>query len=302
MAKCGAPVVKRVSERGIFTVARLPVTFDMISLSAFDRRDRARTAAVIVGAWTGVWLVAALLILTRNWLLGVPVDPVRAFMADLPMLALWCAVTPLLLRVGRRWPLHPTLPAVGTHLLVGGTFVVATNLLIRIPELFGGGPGVWFREAGIGLAQYLPPALILYLGIVWLGARTGAGAVESRDQGASTPLDPEGALTLDGSMGTYLVRPDEIVWVSADNNHVQLHLDDGRRLRARTRLSELAEQLEECGFLRIHRSTLVRVREIREVQPLGKGETAVVLRDGTDLRVARGRREAVEAALGVREG
>jgi two-component system LytT family response regulator len=51
--------------------------------------------------------------------------------------------------------------------------------------------------------------------------------------------------------------------------------------------------------VRIHRSTIVHVTKIREVQPLTHGDHAVILRDGKVLRVARSRRQALEQALGV---
>jgi two-component system LytT family response regulator len=51
--------------------------------------------------------------------------------------------------------------------------------------------------------------------------------------------------------------------------------------------------------VRIHRSSIVSVARIREVQPLGHGDHAVILRCGRVLRVARTRRAALAGALGV---
>jgi two-component system LytT family response regulator len=50
--------------------------------------------------------------------------------------------------------------------------------------------------------------------------------------------------------------------------------------------------------VRIHRSHIVRVDAIRELHPFFHGDYVVVLSDGTRLRLARGRREALEEALG----
>jgi two-component system LytT family response regulator len=52
------------------------------------------------------------------------------------------------------------------------------------------------------------------------------------------------------------------------------------------------------GFVRIHRSTLVNVNRVLELRPLLKGEFKVVLVDGTELKLSRNYRSAVERLVG----
>ena len=47
------------------------------------------------------------------------------------------------------------------------------------------------------------------------------------------------------------------------------------------------------GFLRVHRSSIVSVRRIREIQPRFEGDYVIVLHDGTKVRTGRVYREAV---------
>jgi len=50
--------------------------------------------------------------------------------------------------------------------------------------------------------------------------------------------------------------------------------------------------------VRIHRSTLVNIWRVRELLPLSKGEFTVVLNDGTELKLSRNYRFALESLLG----
>ena len=53
-------------------------------------------------------------------------------------------------------------------------------------------------------------------------------------------------------------------------------------------------------FIRIHRSTIVNVRGIREIQPWFQGSHIVLLQSGAELRMSRYQRDAVERLLGKR--
>jgi hypothetical protein len=75
--------------------------------------------------------------------------------------------------------------------------------------------------------------------------------------------------------------PDRIDWIAAAGNYVELH-GAGRVLLHRAPLSLVEAQLEARGFVRIHRSTLVRRDRIARIRPLD-----LVLLDGTVLRIGK---------------
>ena len=50
-------------------------------------------------------------------------------------------------------------------------------------------------------------------------------------------------------------------------------------------------------FARIHRSTIVNVERIRELRSPNQGDFRLRLNDGTELRLSRGRKEALERLL-----
>jgi two-component system LytT family response regulator len=64
-------------------------------------------------------------------------------------------------------------------------------------------------------------------------------------------------------------------------------------------MNHIERMLDPAGFLRIHRSVLVNLRRITELHRDPDGAGSVLLQSGIRLRVARGRWEALETALGL---
>jgi two-component system LytT family response regulator len=79
---------------------------------------------------------------------------------------------------------------------------------------------------------------------------------------------------------------DEIDWIESAGNYVRIHAGDRQHLLRHT-LKSLEEKLDPSRFIRVHRSHIVNVDRIRELQPWFHGEYVVVLRDGTELRASR---------------
>ena len=65
----------------------------------------------------------------------------------------------------------------------------------------------------------------------------------------------------------------------------------------RERLSRLHETLDPRIFARIHRSTIVNLLRIKEIQPWFSGDYVVILKNGTQLRMSRHFRESMERQL-----
>jgi len=97
-------------------------------------------------------------------------------------------------------------------------------------------------------------------------------------------------LVIKESGRVFFFKTSEILWIEAAGNYVRLHLDDGAHLMRET-MNRLEERLDPDRFLRIHRSTIVNVDEVRELQPMFNGEYEVILKNGTELNLSRGYRE-----------
>jgi len=94
-----------------------------------------------------------------------------------------------------------------------------------------------------------------------------------------------------------IVNVAEIDWVEADGDYVSLHVGAKTWLLRET-IAAAEARLALSGFVRIHRSTLVNIYCVRELLPLSKGEFTVVLLDGTELKLSRNYRFALERLLG----
>lgn len=82
------------------------------------------------------------------------------------------------------------------------------------------------------------------------------------------------------------VRVADIDWIEAAGNYARLHVGIERHV-VRVTMSALERQLDPQQFARIHRSTIVNVDRIREIQPWFKGDHLVILLDGTKLSLTR---------------
>ncbi len=82
------------------------------------------------------------------------------------------------------------------------------------------------------------------------------------------------------------LRADEIDWIEAAGNYVRLHAGKEQYLYRET-MTKLEEQLNPDRFARIHRSTIVNIERIKELQPWFRGDYMVVLRDNSKLLLSR---------------
>ena len=100
----------------------------------------------------------------------------------------------------------------------------------------------------------------------------------------------------DGRM--FFVKTTEIDWIEADRNYVRLHVGTVAHT-IRERISHLEETLDPRLFARIHRSTIVNLNRVREMQQWFSGDYVVILEDATRLRLSRHYRDRVEKQVGV---
>lgn len=89
---------------------------------------------------------------------------------------------------------------------------------------------------------------------------------------------------------------EEIDWVEAAANYVRLNVGKESYLLRET-ISRTSERLDPNQFIRIHRSTIVNVRKIKELIPVNSGEYIVVLKNGKELSCSRGYRAFLQKVI-----
>ncbi|MCP2341377.1 LytR/AlgR family response regulator transcription factor [Actinomadura rupiterrae] len=95
-----------------------------------------------------------------------------------------------------------------------------------------------------------------------------------------------------------LLDLDAIDYVRAEDGYLRIHTGARSHL-VRGTLARLQERLGSDAFLRVHRSVIVRVDRIRELEILGHGEMQLILSSGETLISGRAYRDQVRAALGL---
>ena len=104
-------------------------------------------------------------------------------------------------------------------------------------------------------------------------------------------------LPVSGNGRILFVKTKEIDWIEANGNYARLYVG-AQTHDIRETLSTLERKLNPRDFLRIHRSTIVNVHFIREIQPWFHGYHLVLLQNGKELRMSRYQDE-VAKRLGV---
>jgi|PersoiStandDraft_1058852.scaffolds.fasta_scaffold19092_2 two-component system, LytTR family, response regulator len=94
-----------------------------------------------------------------------------------------------------------------------------------------------------------------------------------------------------------LVRLSDVDFIEAAGRYVTLHVGKEQHL-VRETMNDLEAKLDPTVFARVHRSTIVNLDRVRELQTESHGEVTIVLADGRTLRWSRSYRERLETLLG----
>lgn len=95
----------------------------------------------------------------------------------------------------------------------------------------------------------------------------------------------------------FFQKVDDIDWIEAASYNARIHVGDVVHV-IRESLTKLERKLDPRRFVRIHRSAIVNIDQIVELQRYFNGGYGVILRDGTELRLSRRRRRALSDLLG----
>lgn len=95
----------------------------------------------------------------------------------------------------------------------------------------------------------------------------------------------------------FVIKTGEVDWIEAEGNYVRIHFGKQSSLIRET-LGSLAAQLDPKIFVRIHRSQIVNIDRIQELQPWSHRDYRIILRNGTQLTLSRSYRDQLYQLLG----
>lgn len=88
----------------------------------------------------------------------------------------------------------------------------------------------------------------------------------------------------------------DIEWVEAAGYNIRIHTS-AQTYTTRLSLTALVDRLDPRRFVRVHRSAIVNLDRVRQIDPHVNGAYTIVLKDGTQIRLSRSMRPALEEAL-----
>jgi two-component system, LytTR family, response regulator len=108
------------------------------------------------------------------------------------------------------------------------------------------------------------------------------------------PEQPAARVAIKTEGRVLLIKTADIDWIEAADNYVILHVGAQNHLLRET-MSALEARLDPSKFMRISRSAIVNIEQIKELQPLFHGEHVVLLRGGAKLTLSRNYRDKLKA-------
>jgi two-component system LytT family response regulator len=124
-------------------------------------------------------------------------------------------------------------------------------------------------------------------------------AKERIEQRKETPRKIE-RLVIKNAGQVLFQKISEIDWIEAADYYVCLHVGTKAHLLRRS-MSDVDQELEQAAFCRIHRSAIVNLERVRQLEISEDGGTDVVLNSGTRLRLSRRYRKDLQARLGLHD-
>ncbi len=171
--------------------------------------------------------------------------------------------------------------AFGLSLVLGGLVTVATGL-----GTFG-----WSRLNGSNwMVSGVQSAIVLFL---WCSLYFSIKNWRSeRSDGSGEKVDGQeftsyaARFAIRNGSRIQVVSQENVLWISAARDYVELHTRAGTHLLRET-MRSLQQKLDPARFVRIHRSRIVRWDQIVELSSREGGEYVVKLRDGSEHRCSR---------------
>ena len=216
----------------------------------------------------------------------------------------WAVLTPLVLRLAARFPFvgGRFLQAFFVHIPAAVCFSLLQLGLYSVVATFLSGRGM---SRAVGLYRELVveefhQSVLVYSLIIAIYSAHQFFFRPDRVETTRTVEPPEylSRVSIKVNGRIVLLNVDDVEWITSEGNYVSLH-SKGKSYLLRETMDRIEKKLDPAAFVRLRRSTIVRISQIKELHPSSKGEFEVVLNDGTKLSSTRRYRKNLQTALKV---
>ncbi len=138
----------------------------------------------------------------------------------------------------------------------------------------------------------------------WAKIRLGQGSLTDPDRSRSvadvldepTTTNTMSRIMIKSGGKVSLLKVSDIDWIEAAGNYLRLHVGDKVHMIRET-MGSMEKKLHADQFMRIHRSTIVNIDRIKEMQPWFHGEYEVHLHNGKRLSMSRGYKDKLNGLV-----
>ena len=165
---------------------------------------------------------------------------------------------------------------------------------------FGPWPRELFYEYLKDVRTYAGMLATLYLyRLLLLRLQGEAKLLDAPDDGAPAlePVERPERFLVRKLGKEFLVAADDIEWLQASANYVNLRVH-GRDYPLRSTMAALEPRLDPARFVRVHRSYMVNLDCLQEIEPLESGDARLRMRDGSLVPCSRRHRSALRGRAG----
>lgn len=247
-------------------------------------------------------IVNAASILDERQRSGMPIEAWEAWTWEGSSAAVWLGLAPLIFIAARRLrpPGFPVWAIIPLHLLLTVPASFAhVSLMIAVRKLVylavGASYAPHWPVGDMLLYEYRKDVVsyVLIAMFFLLFERLSRAAAEPK------PAEEQVCLEVKDGSRTRWVAPGEIEWAQAAGNYVELHGRFGTLLHRRT-LAALEEMLTPLGFVRVHRSRIVRAAAVAAIESKASGDFELLLANGARIAGSRRYREGLTERLATR--
>jgi hypothetical protein len=211
------------------------------------------------------------------------------------------ALVPAVLAFERRFPFQASgwRRVVPWHLL--GTVVFSVTHVLAMVGLrklayasvgahydFGNWPRELFYEYLKDIRAYAAILIVAYFyRFLLLRLQGEARLLTAPDAGPAVEAIDRPERFLVRKLGSeFLVPARDIEWLEAAENYVNLHVR-GRVYPLRSTMTAIQERLDPQRFVRVHRSHIVNLDFLAQIEPLESGDARLLMKDGTQVSCSR---------------
>ncbi|WP_262420242.1 LytR/AlgR family response regulator transcription factor [Flagellimonas meishanensis] len=98
----------------------------------------------------------------------------------------------------------------------------------------------------------------------------------------------------------FFIKVESIKYIMSSNYHAEVYTKSGKKHIVRITMSDLIATLSTKNFLRVNRSAIINVDEMKEIISEGQGDFSIIMNDNTNYVLSKNYKKSFFKSLGIR--